>query len=475
MSRPMQTDAPARALPGTAPLPPRLDRGLARRYDRPVPRYTSYPPATRFVEGFGPAGYRGLLEASAAGGRDLSLYVHLPFCAARCLFCGCNVTIARDRTRAATYLRALEAEATEVAALAGAGRRRVVQAHWGGGTPTFLPAEQLRALDALLRERFDLAADAEIGVEVDPRHCTAEQLDALAAAGVNRLSVGLQDLDPRVQQAVRRIQPLEQVREVVAGARARGIASVNVDLIYGLPHQTAESFDATLAEVLRLAPDRLALFGFAYLPRLLAHQRALDPAALPSAERRWEILALAIGRLAAAGYLHVGLDHFALPGDPLALALAEGTMGRNFQGYTTHADCDLVGLGASAIGQLGGGYAQNARGVGEYQAAVAARGLATVRGLVLTRDDELRRHVISRLLCACRLDYEEVEARFGIDFSLVFAPELERLRPLADDGLVELAAGALVVTPLGRLLVRTVASVFDAEQDRPAHDHARAV
>jgi oxygen-independent coproporphyrinogen III oxidase len=453
----------------------RCDPALARRYDRPVPRYTSYPPATRFDDGFGPGAYRRLLAASASGRRPLSLYVHVPFCAARCLFCGCNVTIARDRGRGDAFLRALRAEAARVAALAGAGDRQVVQVHWGGGTPTFLTPRQLTALDSLLRDAFDLAGDAELGVEVDPRHCSPEQLDALAAAGVKRLSLGVQDVDARVQVAVGRVQPVESVRAVIAGARARGIASVNLDLMYGLPQQTVESFANTLRAVLALGPDRLAIFGFAYLPARLRHQRALDPSTLPGPEERWAILDLAVTTLAAAGYVHIGLDHFALPGDPLAGALAEGTLGRNFQGYTTHDECDLLGLGPSAISQLGGGYAQNLRTVGDYQAAVGRGDLATCRGHALTPDDELRRHVILALLCAGRVDKAAVESRFGCDFDHTFAVELERLAPLAGDGLVELSAERVEVTAAGRLLARTVASAFDSEQERPGGTHAQAV
>ena len=456
--------------------PPVFDRALIRKYDQPGPRYTSYPAAPFFRDDFGAAGYETLLRRSAEVGGPLSLYVHVPFCDTRCLFCGCNVVIARDRGRGRLYLRHIEAEVERVAALAGAGARRVVQVHWGGGTPTFLPPEDLAALDAMLRAHFLFDPEVEYGVEVDPRRCTPAQLDALAAAGVNRLSLGVQDVDPRVQAAVHRIQPLDKTREVVDGARRRGIGSLNVDLIYGLPHQTAESFARTVDAVLSLAPDRLAVFNFAYLPEMLAHQRALDPAAMPGPDEKLTILEGVVARLTEAGYVFVGMDHFARPSDPLAQALRDRALTRNFQGYSTHGDADLIGLGASSIGQVGGGYAQNERGTGEYQAAVAKGGLATTRGLALAADDALRRDVIVRLMCDFRLDKAEVAARHDIAFDATFAGALARLQPLADDGLVTLDDDRLEVTPLGRLLVRNVAMAFDAYlAERPAQRFSRTV
>jgi oxygen-independent coproporphyrinogen-3 oxidase len=455
--------------------PPVFDRALVRKYDVAGPRYTSYPTAPSFRDGFGASDYAALLARSAAAGAPLSLYVHVPFCDTRCLFCGCNVTIARDRERGRAYLRRLEREVRRVAALAGAGERRVAQVHWGGGTPTFLPADDLAALAALLRDAFPLDPEVEFGVEVDPRRCTAEQLDALAAAGVNRLSLGVQDVDERVQRTVRRVQPLALTREVIAGARARGIGSVNVDLIYGLPHQTPATFARTLDEVLALAPDRLAIFNFAYLPQMLPHQRALDPAAMPSADDKLTILEEVVATLTARGYVFIGMDHFALPHDPLVRELYAGTLTRNFQGYSTHGDADLLGLGASSIGQLAGGYAQNERTVGEYAAAVERGGLATCRGLLLSDDDELRRDVIVRLMCHFRVDKATVEERYGIDFDGTFAAELARLAPLADDGLLRLRREAIEVTPLGRLLVRNVAMAFDAYLSRPGPSFSRTV
>ena len=458
----LPTAPPPTAVDGDLWEPPVFDRALIRKYDQPGPRYTSYPTAPFFRDDFGVAGYERLLRRSADNGAPLSLYVHVPFCDTRCLFCGCNVAIARDRGRGRTYLRHLDGEIARVAELSDAPGRRVVQVHWGGGTPTFLPPAEIAELGQMLRGRFPFDPDVEYGVEVDPRRCTPEQLDALAANGVNRLSLGVQDVDPRVQEAVHRIQPLEMTREVIAGARQRGIRSLNVDLIYGLPHQTAESFARTVDAVLSLAPDRLAVFNFAFLPEMLPHQRALDPSAMPSPDEKLTILEGVVVRLTEAGYVFIGMDHFARPDDPLALELHSRRLTRNFQGYSTHGDADLIGFGASSIGQVGGGYAQNERGVGTYQATVGTGALATARGLELSADDELRRDVIVRLMCHFRLDKAEVAERHGIDFDRTFAAALDRLRPLADDGLVTLGADRLEVTPLGRLLVRNVAMAFDA-------------
>jgi oxygen-independent coproporphyrinogen III oxidase len=460
--------------------PVRFDRALVRKYDRPGPRYTSYPSAPHFRDDFGPAEYGDLLAASRASGLPLSLYVHLPFCAKRCFFCGCNVTIASNpasgRERSRRYLGLLEREMAAVAARLGGEEREAVQIHWGGGTPTFLTAAELTELMGLLRRNFRVAPRAEIGVEVDPRACSEEQLDALAHAGVNRISLGVQDLDPTVQRAVNRVQPPELTWGVLTGARQRGIRSINVDLIYGLPHQTPESFAATIREVLAMAPDRLAVFNFAYLPEAFKHQRAIDPAALPDPEVKLLLLEAAIADLTAAGYILIGMDHFARPEDPLAQALRERTLSRNFQGYATGGEVDLVALGASAIGKVAGGYAQNAKTDLAYGAAIEGRGFATCRGLRLSPEDHLRRDVIHRLMCDFRLDKAEVEKRHGIDFDRHFAAELEDLEPLAEDGLVELGAESLEVTPLGRLLVRNVAMAFDGYlAEAPAVRYSRTV
>ena len=443
-------------------LPVQLDRRLVHKYDGPGPRYTSYPSAPAFRESFGPAEHAALLAASARGGAPLSLYVHVPFCATRCLFCGCNVVISRDRGRGERYLPLLEREMEMAADSLDAGSREVMQVHWGGGTPTFLPPRDLTGLMAAIRRHFRLAAECEISVEVDPREASSEHLDALAEAGVNRLSLGVQDLDPAVQQAIRRIQTPEQTRRVVEGARVRGIHGINVDLIYGLPHQTVSGFLATVREVLEMSPDRLAIYNFAFLPSRLRHQRALDLASLPGAEEKLSLLEEAIRELTVAGYVFIGMDHFARPDDPLAQALRDGTLTRNFQGYSTHGGTDLAGFGVSAISAVGNGYAQNVRSMADYRAAIEAGTLATERGLELTAEDRLRRDIILGLMCRFTLDKEEIEERHGIDFDRHFSAELESLEPLAGDGLVHLFPDCIEVTPRGRFVVRNVAMAFDA-------------
>ena len=456
--------------------PIQFDREMLVKYDRPGPRYTSYPTAPHFEDGFGHAEYSQLLTRSAESGRPLSLYVHIPFCAHRCFFCGCNVTISRDRQWGRRYLPMLAREMEMAAKLLRADRREVVQIHWGGGTPTFLPPEDLAELMRIIRSNFRLAPSCEIGVEVDPRECSPAHLDTLAAGGVNRLSMGLQELDPRVQEAVNRIQTREQTWAVLDGARQRGIESINVDLIYGLPHQTPERFAATLEDVLRMAPDRLALFNFAYLPASFPHQRVIDPTALPSPDTKLRMLEEAIATLTAAGLVFIGMDHFARPGDPLAQALRERTLTRNFQGYTTCGHADLVGFGVSSIGEVGGGYAQNLKTVAEYGAAIQDDRFASCRGLVISEEDALRRDVILRLMCQFRLDKREIERRYGIeDFDRRFAAELAQLSPMADDGLVEIDRDRIEVTPLGRLLVRNIAMSFDAYLGKSTVRYSRTV
>ena len=448
--------------------PIRFDREMIVKYDRPGPRYTSYPTAPQFTDDFGPARYRELLARSGErSDRPLSLYVHVPFCDVRCFFCGCNVTISRDRTWGQRYLPMIAREMEMAAELLRADQREVVQIHWGGGTPTFLPADDLRELMAIIRRNFRLAPGCEIGVEVDPREASPEQLDALAEGGVNRMSVGLQDLDPDVQRAVNRIQSLEETWRVLDGARARGIGSFNVDLIYGLPLQTPEKFAATVREVIRMSPDRLALFNFAYLPHMFKHQTAIDAAALPDPAAKLSMLEQTIAALTQAGYVFIGMDHFAKPEDPLAQALRDRTLTRNFQGYTTCGETDLVAFGVSSISYVAGGYAQNVKTIGEYGQALQADRFPVSRGLEMTADDLLRHDVIMKIMCHFRLDKREIERRYGVDFVRYFAADLPKLDPMIADGLVEMGPDAIEVTPAGRLLVRNVAMSFDAYLGTP--------
>lgn len=437
-----------------------VDRTLIRKYDGPGPRYTSYPTAPNFRE-LGPADYERWLESSAQAGRQLSLYLHLPFCRTLCFYCGCNVTISHNPDRVRAYVGHVKREIAAVAERLAAGDREVVQFHLGGGTPNFVPPEDLRDLMSFFASSFRFHPAAEIGVEVDPRTMTPEHLDAFAESGVNRLSAGLQDLDPKVQEAINRVQSADVTRAVVDGAHARGIESVNLDLIYGLPHQTPETFAATVDQALAMDPERFAIFNFAYLPKMLRHQRVIDPASLPAAEEKLTILETAFAKLSEAGYVMIGMDHFARPEDPLSQALLDRSLTRNFQGYSTWGETDLVAFGASGIGFVADAYAQNVKTVAEYQERIGSGSLATCRGLELSAEDRLRRDVILALMCHLHLDMGEVGERHGVDLADHFASELGALSPLADDGLVELGPQTIDVTPVGRLLVRNVAMVFD--------------
>ena len=449
------------ALKDDARAPPIVfEPALIRRYDRTGPRYTSYPTAAQFHAGFGEAEYRAAAAAGAA--RALSLYLHLPFCAHVCFYCACNKIITANRARAAPYLESLMREIALQARLAG--RERVVeQLHWGGGTPTFIAHDEMRALMEATRRHFRLRDDdrGDYSIEVDPREVYPGTLPLLRSLGFNRMSLGVQDLDPAVQRAVNRIQDESRTFAVLEEARALGFRSINMDLIYGLPRQSVASFGRTLERVIDAGPDRLSVFNYAHLPALFKTQRQIDPAELPAPAIKLEILQLAIERLTAAGYVYIGMDHFARPQDPLALAQAAGTLHRNFQGYSTHADCDLIGMGISAIGSPGQAYAQNAKDIGVYGTALAAGRLPIARGIRLDADDRLRREVIMELICHFRLDLRALERRHGIEFAVRFAPELAALAGMERDGLLRLDPGGLRVLPAGKLLIRNICMVFD--------------
>ena len=435
-----------------------FDPELIRKYDQFGPRYTSYPTADRFSETFRAEDLVTALLAREA--RPLSLYVHLPFCDTICYYCACNKVITKDHGRAAKYVRYLGREIAMVARLVEASPP-VSQLHWGGGTPTFLTPEEMSALMAILRSAFAFTPDAEISIEVDPRKADEETVTLLGRLGFNRISIGVQDFDPEVQRAVNRMQSEAETRLVIDAARANGFSSVNVDLIYGLPCQTVQAFGVTLDKVIAAAPDRIALYSYAHVPHLFRPQRRIDAAALPSAEEKLAILDLSIARLGAAGYVYIGMDHFAKPQDELAIAQRKGKLHRNFQGYSTHGDCDLLAFGISAIGSIGNCYAQNVKTLDEYYARLDAQVLPVLRGATLDDDDLLRRDVIQRLMCDFALDCDAIEAAYRVEFGEYFGPELEALRPLASDGLVELFPARIQVTRRGRLLVRTVAMVFD--------------
>jgi oxygen-independent coproporphyrinogen-3 oxidase len=445
-----------------------ISEELIRRFDRQGPRYTSYPTADRFNAEFTVESYHQQLEqrATRQDNSPLSIYVHLPFCESLCYFCACNKIITADHGRSAEYLRYLDREMALVAARIGPDRR-AVQLHLGGGTPTFLSPTELRQLMAMLRNYFNFSDDAELGVEIDPRTVNDDTLAMLAELGFNRTSFGVQDFDPAVQQAVNRIQPLEMVERAVAASRKANFVSVNADLIYGLPKQTLASFDRTLDSIIRLAPDRIALYNYAHLPSRFKAQRQIVDSDLPSAEVRLQIFLLSMQRLLDAGYLYIGLDHFAMPDDELNQARLNGSLHRNFQGYTTRAECDLIGLGVSAIGKVGDSYSQSVRTIKAYYGHLDEGRLPLEKGYRLTRDDVLRRHIIMELMCSAPLNFNSIEGAFDIDFSSYFARELGLLQPYEEAGLLEIDAAGIKVTPAGRLFVRAIAMVFDSFLGKP--------
>ncbi|MBL0420028.1 oxygen-independent coproporphyrinogen III oxidase [Ramlibacter sp. AW1] len=436
---------------------------LLRRFDVHGPRYTSYPTADRFVEAFGPDDYAQALRQRGEGPasvQPLSLYVHIPFCESLCYYCACNKIITRHHSRAASYLDYLGREMDLQVAQLGPDRN-VSQLHLGGGSPTFLSDDELAQLMAMLRRSFRLVPGGEYSIEVDPRTVDSARLQAIAALGFNRISFGVQDFDPDVQQAVHRIQPAGQVFALVDEARRIGFESVNIDLIYGLPRQTAESFARTLAQVGRLRPDRIALYAYAHLPERFKPQRRIVPAELPDAGSKLGMLSAAMAAFENDGYVYVGMDHFALPDDPLAVAKRQGRLHRNFQGYSTQPDCDLIALGVSAIGRVGATYSQNAKTLAEWCDLIDQGRLPVARGLALSRDDLTRRAVIMGLMCQGQVLFESIELAWMIDFRSTFAAELEQLQDLEQAGLVQLDDSGIQVTANGWYFVRAVAMVFD--------------
>lgn len=433
---------------------------LLRRHDVNGPRYTSYPTADRFVEAYQSLQHEQAL-AQRGTAQPLSLYVHIPFCEQLCYYCACNKIITKHHERAAPYLAALDIEMDLVVDALGAGHAPVSQLHFGGGSPTFLSDAELSGLMDSIRQRFKILPGAELSIEVDPRTVDVSRLAHLRSLGFNRLSFGIQDFNPAVQKAVHRVQGQDQVAALMEAARAQGFASISVDLIYGLPLQTPQSFAQTIAEVAALRPDRIAMYAYAHLPQRFKPQRRIAAELLPPAGDKLGMLSNAISALLDAGYVYIGMDHFALPEDSLAVAKRQGRLHRNFQGYSTQPDTDLIGLGVSSISRVGATYAQNAKTIEEYEDALRQRQLPVQRGLALTRDDLLRRAVIMALMCQGRLEFESIAASYLIDVPRYFAAEFERLQALATQGLVELEADAIQVTPLGWYFVRAVAMVFD--------------
>jgi len=429
------------------------------KYNRPGPRYTSYPTAPVWNDSFGPADLENVFEEAESAKTPVSLYMHIPFCESLCLFCACNVVIQKNKSVAPPYLDVLKRE-TERISRSISKNRPVVQFHWGGGTPTYLSPVQIEDLFGFTRERFQFAPDSEIGIEVDPRVTSRAHLETLRKLGFNRLSMGIQDFHPDVQKAVHRIQPFEMTRDLLVTARQLGFDSINVDLIYGLPYQTPESFAHTVDQIIGLSSDRIALFSYAHVPWLKKQQGSFI-AHLPEGTVKFEIFRTGLLKFVEAGYLYIGMDHFAKPGDELAISQQKRTLHRNFQGYTTKAGADLYGMGITAISGIQSAYAQNHRDIPSWQKAVTERGLATMRGYRLSEEDRLRRAVISRLLCHTVVLKDEISQEFGVDFDEYFAEELRRFEPFREDGLVFLDGNEIRATWLGRIFIRNLAMVFD--------------
>lgn len=440
-----------------------FDEALIKRYNQSGPRYTSYPTAVQFDESFGIKDYQQAAQRSNQSERGLSLYFHIPFCDTVCFFCACNKVWTRDRSKTKPYLERLFKE-IEMQAELFDNNRMVEQLHWGGGTPTFLNTDEMAQLMAKTRQHFNLYDDdsGEYSIEIDPREASRESVKLLRELGFNRMSLGVQDFNPEVQKAVNRIQTKEETFEVLEGAREAGFLSVNVDLIYGLPKQTEKGFLETLDLVLEAEPDRFSIFNYAHMPSMFPTQKKMNEADMPSADEKLAILHSATERLLEAGYVYIGMDHFAKPDDELAIAQRNETLYRNFQGYSTHAECDLVGMGATSISLINNTYAQNYKSLAEYYEAIDNNSLAVFRGVQLSEDDELRRDVITRLISHFHLNFASVNEQWGIHFAEYFSAELLRLQHMAEDGLITLTDEDIYVSAAGRLLIRNICMVFDA-------------
>ncbi|WP_422409099.1 MULTISPECIES: oxygen-independent coproporphyrinogen III oxidase [unclassified Endozoicomonas] len=443
----------------TAPV---WDTGLIKKYDLSGPRYTSYPTAVQFQEGFKPEHYESSARESSATNKPLSLYVHIPFCSHVCYYCGCNKIVTKHRSKAKDYLDYLFREIDMQASLFGR-EQRVEQLHFGGGTPTFLSPDQISAVMDKLRSvfNFNCQSHSDFSIELDPREVDWVMMSRLRDEGFNRISIGVQDLDEKVQKAINRVQPEEQVQSVLDAARTMAFKSVHMDLIYGLPHQTVEGFMNTVNRVIEMAPDRLSLFNYAHLPHRFKPQRRINEADLPSPEEKLDILHKATERLVERGYVFIGMDHFALPDDELAIAQETGTLHRNFQGYTTHSHCDLIAMGVSSISKVGGVYAQNHVSMEAYENSINEAHLPIYRGLTMNRDDEIRQSVINELICHFKLNFAEVEEHYGLKFSDYFSDALAALKPMADDGLLSLTEQGIKVEPRGKMLIRNICMQFD--------------
>ena len=445
------------------------DRSLIDRYDLSGPRYTSYPTAPQFHEQFGEAELVAAIERSNASGRPLSLYFHIPFCSTVCYYCACNKIITANRKRAMPYLERLVEEIAMQGKLFDSSRP-VHQLHWGGGTPTYISDDEKRLLMSATREHFNLLDDdsGEYSIEIHPGDMDVSTISCLRELGFNRLSMGIQDFDPKVQKAVNRFNSVDEVQKLVGAARAEGFHSISMDLIYGLPHQSWQTFTGTLDSIINLNPDRLSVFNYAHMPHLFKVQKQLDESALPSAEEKLLMMERMTEKLLDAGYVYIGMDHFAKPDDELAVAQRDGVLQRNFQGYSTHGGCDLVAFGVSSISAIDNVFAQNHKQIEDYQSAVDAGKLPVARGFELSADDLLRQEVIKQLICHFELNFADIGEQFSISFKEYFAEELEQLQPMAADGLVEIDDKSIRVSLAGRLLIRRICMTFDAYMKKPS-------
>jgi len=445
-----------------------FDLDLIKRYDKSGPRYTSYPTAVQFTENYTADDYRRHAEISNKSGKELSLYFHLPFCDTICYYCACNKVITKDRSKADPYLQRLHKE-IEMQGKLFDKNRKVNQLHWGGGTPTFISHDQMRELMDVTRKHFNLYDDdqGEYSIEIDPREVTTESIKLLRDIGFNRMSLGVQDFNPAVQKAVNRIQSEDQTLGALNAARDVGFKSISVDLIYGLPLQTVDSFSATLDRIIEINPDRISIFNYAHLPELFKPQRRINNEDMPEARVKLDILKMSIERLTQAGYVYIGMDHFAKPDDELTIAQRNGKLYRNFQGYATHADCDLVGLGITSIGTVGQSFAQNVKTLDEYAELIDAEKLAVFRGVEIDDDDIIRRDAIMQLICHFHLNFDQFNSTNNVNFNTYFADELKKLQPMHDDGLIEITDNDINVTAKGRLLIRNICMVFDRYLKKP--------
>ena len=450
-----------------------VDLDLLKKYDQPGPRYTSYPTAPYFHEGIGYKEYVDhiIRDNNTIENKDLSLYFHLPFCDTLCYFCGCNMMVTRNQDKIDRYIDYIEKEIYLLKQYIDTDRK-IMQLHWGGGTPTHLTPQQIRRLGGIIRDNFEFKDDAEVGVELDPRELTFDHMKALQEMGFNRCSMGIQDFDPKVQQTVNRIQPEDITRQTVEWSRELGFKSINLDLMYGLPFQKTSSFSKTIDKVVSMDPDRFAVFNYAHLPKMIKHQRLIKEEWIPPREEKLNLLKLSIDKLSDAGYIYIGMDHFAKPDDELTIAMENGTLYRNFQGYSTHAGINLFALGITSISMLSNTYMQNFKNLKEYYDLIDKDQLPLMRGIILNEDDIIRREVITELMCNFRLRKDKIEKKFSINFDSYFEEPLKQLESLKKDGLIETQHDQLIVTNIGRLLIRNIAMNFDAylmkkEKDKP--------